>query len=342
MALVDEHQRILRQIIQQRRRRLARQPSGEVAAVVLDAVAVADLLDHLQVEERALMDALRLQQSSLPLEQRLPSLQLVLDRFDRLLETRPRHDEVRLRINRQAIEQSDFVSGQRIECAEFLDIVSPELDAISDVLVSRMDFDRVAVNAKTPALEIEVVAFVENLDQLRKNVPSRNSLAGLEQEQHAVVGFRRTQTVDAGDGRNDQHVAPLEQRTRGRKPHAVDLIVDRRFLLDVGVGRGDVGLGLVVVVVADEILDGVLRKETSELLIELRRKRLVVGQNERRTVQPLDDLRHREGLAGTRDAEQHLMLLALPEAADQLLDCRRLIAARRIGRHQLEIHNRPL
>jgi hypothetical protein len=101
MALVDKHQRVLRQVIQQSWRRLARQPSGEVAAVVLDTVAVSDLLDHLQVEKCALMDTLCLQQSSLPLDQCLPALQFVLDRFNRLLETWPRHDEVRLRINRQ-------------------------------------------------------------------------------------------------------------------------------------------------------------------------------------------------------------------------------------------------
>jgi hypothetical protein len=44
-------------------------------------------------------------------------------------------------------------------------------------------------------------------------------------------------------------------------PHPVDLLVDERVLLDVRVGRGDVGLGLVVVVVADEVVDGVVGEE---------------------------------------------------------------------------------
>ena len=108
MALVDEHQRILRQVIEQRWRRLAGQPSGQVAAVVFDAVAVSDFLDHLHVEECALMDALRLQQSSLPLEQRLPALQFFLDRLNRLLERGRGMTKWRLRIDRQAIEQSEF------------------------------------------------------------------------------------------------------------------------------------------------------------------------------------------------------------------------------------------
>jgi hypothetical protein len=49
----------------------------------------------------------------------------------------------------------------------------------------------------------------------------------------------------------------------------LDLVVDRRVLLDIGVGRRDVGLGLVVVVIADEVLDRVVRKEPLELVAEL-------------------------------------------------------------------------
>jgi hypothetical protein len=43
--------------------------------------------------------------------------------------------------------------------------------------------------------------------------------------------------------------------------HAVDLLVNRAVLLDVGVGPRHVGLGLVVVVVGDEELDRVLGKK---------------------------------------------------------------------------------
>jgi len=43
------------------------------------------------------------------------------------------------------------------------------------------------------------------------------------------------------------------------------VLVDRAVLLDVEVARRDVGLGLVVVVVADEVLDRVLGEELAEL-----------------------------------------------------------------------------
>ena len=62
VALVDDQQGIGGKIIEQRRRRLARRPPGEVARVVLDAGAISDLVHHLQVVERALLQALRLEQ----------------------------------------------------------------------------------------------------------------------------------------------------------------------------------------------------------------------------------------------------------------------------------------
>jgi hypothetical protein len=43
--------------------------------------------------------------------------------------------------------------------------------------------------------------------------------------------------------------------------HAVDLLVDRGILLDIGVGARDIGFGLVVIVIADEIFDRVVRKK---------------------------------------------------------------------------------
>ena len=62
VALVDEQQRVLRDVLEQRRRRLARRPAGQVARIVLDARAGARGQDHLEVGRGALLDPLGLQQ----------------------------------------------------------------------------------------------------------------------------------------------------------------------------------------------------------------------------------------------------------------------------------------
>jgi hypothetical protein len=103
-----------------------------------------------------------------------------------------------------------------------------------------------------------------------------------------------------------------------RRPQPVDVLVDRGVLLDVRVARRDVRLGLVVVVVRDEVLDGVVREEALELPVELRRQRLVVRQHERRPPVVGDDVRHRHRLPRARDAEQRLEAVAADEAGGQL------------------------
>ena len=118
--------------------------------------------------------------------------------------------------------------------------------------------------------------------------------------------------------------------------HAVDLLVDRGFLLDVGVRARHVRLRLVVVVVGDEVLDGVVGEEVLELAVELRRQRLVRCEDQRRALRALDHLGHGEGLARAGDAEQNLAALFLIGAGDQLGDGRRLVALRRVLRLELE------
>src|SRR5690606_41170922 len=62
VALVDEHQRVGRQVVDERRRRIAWSRARKVARVVLDALAEAQFLQHLHVEARALLEPLRLYQ----------------------------------------------------------------------------------------------------------------------------------------------------------------------------------------------------------------------------------------------------------------------------------------
>ena len=204
------------------------------------------------------------------------------------------------------------------------------------LFVRRVDLDDVAADAEGAAVEVVVVALVLDLDQLAQDLIAVDPLAALERQHHAVVRLGRAEAVDARDAGDDDDVAPLEQRARRREPHAVDLVVDRRFLLDVRVGGRDVGFGLVVVVVADEVLDGVLGEEAAELLVELRRQRLVVRHHQRRPVHPRDALRHRERLARAGDAEQHLVLVAAVQPLDQLVDRAGLVAAKLEVGDQLE------
>ena len=102
VRFVDEEQKILRDVIEQRGRRFAGQAAGKVARIIFDAVAIADGAHHFDIEMRALHDALRLDDFSLALEFALPPFELFVDGLDGAFFLLGGQDVMRFRINRQA------------------------------------------------------------------------------------------------------------------------------------------------------------------------------------------------------------------------------------------------
>ena len=307
VRLVDEQQVVLREVIEQRRRRLARRAPRQVARVVLDALAAPHLLEHLEVVHRALLQALLLDQLVLGLELGQALAQLFFDARHGARQLVGRRDVVRAGEDRDLVDLPQHLAAQRIDLRDRVDLVAEPLDADRLLpLVGREDLDGVAADAEGAARKVDVVALVLNLDEAAQHGVAPDLDPARQIQLHPQVGLGGADAVDARDRRDDEHVAPGQQRVRRRVAHAIDLFVDERVLLDVRVGRGDVRLGLVVVVVADEVVDGVVREQVLEFPVQLVRQRLVVRHDQRRPLNLLDDVGHREGLAAAGDAEQHL------------------------------------
>ena len=129
MGFVDHQQTVCRQVIKQRRRRLARPAPGEEARVVFNAGAVAELVHHLKVELGALAEALLFQQLIVR-QQHLTALgQLHFDLFHRLHDTLARRNVVRFRVDGKALDHRLNVSGQRVEERQAFNLFVKQLDA---------------------------------------------------------------------------------------------------------------------------------------------------------------------------------------------------------------------
>ncbi len=294
-------------------------------------------LHHLHVEDGALLQALRLQQASGVVELVEALLELGLDGFQRLLKGRLGRDVVGVRVDLDEFQFVGLLARERVELGDALDLVAEQRDAPGAVLqVGREQLDGVAAHAEGAADEIGVAAAVVQGHQVGQQLALVQLLAGLHGEGHGRVGLDRADAVDARHGGDDDDVVALQQRAGGGVAHAVDLLVDRQFLLDVGVGARHVGFGLVVVVVGDEVLDRVVGEEALELAVELGRQRLVGGEHQGRALRAGDDLRRGVGLARAGDAEQHLVALVLAHALDQLGDGGGLVALGLVLRHQRE------
>ena len=125
MALVQEHQRIVGKIIEQRRRRLSGQASGKMARIIFDAVAITDLLDHFEIEHGALPQALPFDALAFLIEFALPPMQLVFDTAQRLVARFGTHYIMRFRIDGKAQVGLLDLPGQRIDLIERFDFIAP-------------------------------------------------------------------------------------------------------------------------------------------------------------------------------------------------------------------------
>ena len=143
------------------------------------------------------MQALSFDELSFFDQLRLPPFQFLTDRFDRALERAARHHIMRLGIDGHARRVFlNNLTEQRIDCGNRIDFVTPQLHAISFILITGIDLDHITAHAKAAPLEIDVRALVLQLDQTLKQSIARNTLAGFEKDKHAVVGIRVAETVD--------------------------------------------------------------------------------------------------------------------------------------------------
>ena len=261
VRLVEEADEVLGEVVDQAVRARAGRAAVEDARVVLDAGAEPDLAQHLHVVLGALAQAVRLEQLALGLELRGALVELVADLRHRALHRPVLDVVVRRRPDRDVLEVvDDQLARQRVEVLQALHLVAEQARAEGRLRVGGEDLQRVAAHAERAAPERRVVAVVLEVDELAQQLVAIDVAPLSRIWQVLVVRVRRAEAEDRGHRRDDDHVAAREQRRRGGVAQAVDLLVDRRVLLDVEVPRGHVGLGLVVVVVRDEVLDGVVGK----------------------------------------------------------------------------------
>ena len=152
MAFVGEHERVVGQVLEQSRGRLAGPAAGEIARIVLDAGAGAGRLQHFEIEQGALLEPLRFQQAPLPVEVVQASLKLEFDRLDRLQERRAGRHIMRIGVDLDEFEILRPGARQRVELDDQLDLIAEHSDPPGSVLVVGGEhFDRVAPHTKQAA-----------------------------------------------------------------------------------------------------------------------------------------------------------------------------------------------
>ena len=266
-----------------------------------------------------------------------PPAQLLLDVLHRLVERRPRRDVVAVGVDLDPLQRPRRLARQRIKLGNLVDLIAEERDLPRPVLlVHRPDIERISLHPKGPPPKRLIIPLVLQRHEIRRHLPGVSGLALSQLERHRGISLNRPNAVNARHRGDNDHIIPLQNRPRGRVAHSINRFVDGALFLDVGVGPGDVSLGHIVVVVAHEILDGVVGEKALELAIELRCQRLVVREDQRGSLHCLDHLRHRERLARAGDAEKDLVELLVLYTLNEIGDRLRLVARRLVVRRDAE------
>ena len=175
-------------------------------------------------------------------------------------------------------------------------------------------------------MELDIVPGVLKFGQAPEDVSLIDLIAPVQMQHHLQVGLRVTEAVDRRHRRHDDGIRPFQQCLGGRQTHLLDVLVNGGVFLDKRVRRGHVGFWLVVVVVGNEILHRIVGKELLELTIELSGQRLVMGHDDGRPLDLLDDISGGEGFTGAGYPQQRLVCQARVDTIHQPLDCLGLIA----------------
>ncbi|MNE04660.1 hypothetical protein D3C80_971970 [compost metagenome] len=298
MGLVNHQQAIRRQIVKQRWRWLTLAAPGQVARIVFNAGAVAQFVHHLQIKLGALRQTLFFQQLVIGQQHLAPLGQIHLDLFHRLQDPLARRHIVRFGVNGKALHLLFDLAGQGIKQRKPFDLFVKQLDAQRQFIrFRREDVNHFTPHAERRALESLIVAAILQLRQTTQDRPLIDDHAFGQMQHHLQVQIRIAQAVNRRYRRHHDHIAAFQQRFRRRKAHLLDVFVHRGIFFDKGVGAGDVGLRLIVVVVRNEILDRILGKELFHLAIQLRRQSFIGRQHHGGPVEIGDHISDGECLA---------------------------------------------
>ena len=154
MAFVDEGDEVLREVVNQAERPLSGLAAVQVAGIVLDAGAVAHLLDHLEVIFHALFQTLGLQILADALEEGRLADQVVLDEADRPHALFLGRDEVLGGVDRNLGQVFQDGACDRFDQGDPVHFITEEFDADRLVRAAKEDIDCIAPHPEGAALEV--------------------------------------------------------------------------------------------------------------------------------------------------------------------------------------------
>ncbi len=348
MRFIDDEKEVIGKVVEQAGRARSGRASRQMPGIILHARTESEFAQHLHVVARALFEALGFQGFSFLFQDRDGLSEFGLDGFQGAFQFGGFGDEVLRGKDQGPLQFRRLLTAQRFERVDGVNALVPERDPDRRLFVGGEDVDDRSLDAKPSGSEFNLVALVVACDETLKQFTASEALSALDFQTIRLVVLRRSDVVDARDGGDDDNVAAREKGTRRLQSQAVDVLVDGRVFFNVGVGGRNIRLGLIVVVVRDEILHRVLRKQRLVLRVQLGGENLVGREDQGGTIQRFQRLADRKGFPAAGDAQKDLMTPPFADSRDERFYGPRLISGRGEigdefkGGHRLSSIQKPL
>ncbi|CAB5077704.1 unannotated protein [freshwater metagenome] len=225
MAFVHHDKEVIGEIVEQRERRLAGFTPVDVGRVVLDAITESEFRHHFKVVLRSHPKTLGLEEFVLAFKLGQLLLQLRLDSRHRRAHAFIARCVMGRRENNEFFEFGDFLSGDRVNNHDALNLIAKKLYTDRRFVIGRMNLDGVATHSELSADQVHVVALVLHIDKTAKNAALFVSFALTHNEHLIGIFLRIAKSVDTGHRCNNDGVAPSEQCRSCSVTKTFDLIV---------------------------------------------------------------------------------------------------------------------
>ena len=314
VGFVDDGEEVVGEIVEEGGGGAAGGSAVEVAGVVFDTGAEADLFDHFEIVFGAHAKSLGFEEFSPVFEVFDAVGEFGFDVAGGAVHALRGGHIVGGREDADGVGLTDDVAGEGVDVVEGVDFVAEEFDPDSGFFVGGDDVDGVAFHPEGAAGEPDVVAFVLDIDEKPEEMIPVDFVTNVQENRAVQVGLGVAEPVDAGHGAHHHDVPAGEEAGGGAVAEPLHIVVDGGVFFYVGVGLGDVGLRLVVVVVADEVFDRVIGEELAEFVGELGGQGFIGRHDEGGALDLFDEPGCSGGFAGAGGPEENDVAFAPVDA----------------------------
>ena len=210
MAFIHDQQPIIGEIINQTFGGRARLSARQMSGVVLNPIAVPDLVEHLQVVLGALLQPLRFQQFAFAVQKLKPLSEFRPDRLNRIVQAVFRRHKVLRRVDVHLLKALQNLPGGGVHIADRLHLITKQLNSHQAVVVGRADLEHIPLHPKTAPGNFGVVSAVLVVHQLAQLTTNVQGGSHFKLHRRLEVFTRNPQAINAADRGHHDHIAALK------------------------------------------------------------------------------------------------------------------------------------